>query len=115
MADVAEEVVQHLKNLQAADDARRLLSLRYVDQYSGNSCVVTLGVENRDGRKLYVSCESPGFQNTFLFQAMELGKAVALFSEIGRQQAAVLDSYALLEIYDKSNGDMISRSVCNLV
>ena len=25
MADVAEEVVQHLKNLQAADDARRLL------------------------------------------------------------------------------------------
>ena len=114
MADIAEEVVQHLKSLQAADDARRYLALRYarLTNYSLLAAViVTLHVEHRDGRKLYV-LQKIGVNNTFQFEANDLDKVLALFCEIGRQHFNSSFNYSL-EIYDKSNGDVLSKSDVN--
>lgn len=113
MADIAEEVVQHLKSLQVADDARRHLALRYAQRISFSlQVIVTLHVEHRDGRKLYV-LQKTGVKNTFQFEANDLDKVLALFCEIGRQHFN--SSYVhCLEIYDKSNGDVISKSDVNM-
>ena len=115
MADIAEEVIQQLNNLQAADDARRHLVLRFVHT-GGNqrsSVCAILDVEHRDGRKLCM-LQKTDAKNKFQFEASDLDKAIALFCEIGRQFNTSFFDSSYLQICDERNGDVISNSYVNI-
>ena len=119
MSDLAAEVLQQLKRLQAADDERyqqcHQLAIRAGrhDYYGKFTVDLTLDVEHKDGRKLYV-LQIPDVDNKIQFEARDLDTALALFHERCRERGdvSVEKHYKTisLQIYDKSSNNVITMS-----
>ena len=106
--------MQQLKRLQAADDeVRRQLSIR-----AGHGCGGRLIVDViLDGRKLYM-LQMPDVKIRIRFEASDLCTALALFYERCRERGTSAykenHTYTNLQVYDKSNDNVIITSSLTL-